>query len=126
MREIKFRAWIEDHYEYNIDVKHGRYHHMISTGFAAQYDPSYQIYDVEQFTGIQDSEGVDIYENDIVRYWLDHVQEWSPCYIVDFGYVEWGKGTDMYGYGWASGEWFLNEKCTICGNIHQHAHLLEE
>lgn len=132
MREIKFRVWVCN----PTDPKTGYYADSLLFDNRRWYIDGDGRWDtceleekgfyIEQYTGIQDAEGVDIYEGDIVRYWLDAVQEWSPYYTVTFGYVELGTGTGMYGYGWASGDWFLYETCTVCGNKHQHSHLLEE
>ena len=129
-----FRLWVEAHqrlcHVIYIDFMNRHVQVLISDDYG--HEGPLDVYDVdlealEQFTGIQDSEGVDIYEGDIIRYWVEDVQAWSPFYAVEFGYVEWGRGTDMYGYAFSANDEFLfDEKCTICGNIHQHAHLLEE
>lgn len=78
---------------------------------------------IEQFTGLKDKNGVDIYEGDIIN-WFDKL------YIVCFGYfnnnyeglgfycVEINKNNDTYFGGWIyNGE--------IIGNIHENPELLE-
>ena len=124
MREIKFRAWIEDHYEHNVNIKNGKYHRMISTGFAAQYDPQYRDYDVEQFTGIQDSEGVDIYEGDVLVD-LPFTERYGPSLCVWDGDR---AGFAIQNQGESNMQYHVDfwKRARVVGNIHQHVHLLEE
>ncbi|MCK8628198.1 YopX family protein [Fructobacillus cardui] len=133
MREIKFRAWDEKrkHYignwEYVINPDDGKVLEQVG------YDPEYEKFSVnynavaEQYTGLHDKNGNEIYEGDIVNL---HVVVLSPDdkvgyieYRPKFGYcINFGKSIARQEY-WAS-----NDKHTIevIGNIHDNPELLEE
>lgn len=70
---------------------------------------------VEQFTGLQDDDGKDIYENDLIR----HANAKISC-------VFWrGDETASWPVGWASSH--LNESvrsCVVAGNIHENPELI--
>lgn len=78
---------------------------------------------VEQFTGIKDANGVDVYESDITE---DH---------VGIGVVEFCEKYAVFRINYKNGrcKWFYDytlkgerESITVIGNIHQHAYLLEQ
>lgn len=99
-RAIKFRSWVEDHYEYNVPVnKNGKYSKCTSTGFALQYDPSYKEYGVEEYIGRSDSYGTGIYECSIVEFRgkeqaVVYYDSQSACFTADFkefDYLGWNE-----------------------------------
>lgn len=122
MREIKFRAWVsnpeqEEHGYYTDEVLYDQGEWYIEGDGQWTYDELEKegVY-IEQFTGIQDSEGVDIYEGDVCRYGI-------TCFTVvfkngAFGYMFFGD------FHWLVN--FNKADLKVIGNIHQHAHLLEE
>ena len=122
-REIKFRAWEKETEEYfkvlAIDFKSK----IVSCRhFKLKYDPFNQInlneFDLEQFTGLKDSNGDDIYENDLVLHDSDN----SP-YQVIFDEGKFGLSNDYLGLVYDLGEEYMD--CEIIGNIHENPELLE-
>ena len=127
MRDIKFRAWNGRRMLFNglggfcdFEIHGGAIFEYSSTG----YDIIEKDYPLMQFTGLQDCNGVDIYEGDIVRQ-----ERKDNCFgghnRVEnevIGQPEYIELSD-YESGGPEGNWPI-VKMEVIGNIHQHPELL--
>lgn len=106
MREIEFRAWntITERYYYNVQDTHDS---SRADSFQNVLDDEELL--VEQYTGINDKNSVEIYENDIVK------TSGANIYVVEFFDGKFNPVSDLEGSNWE-----------VIGNIHENADLLEE
>jgi len=116
---IKFRAWIKTGNETDNYVEPMTIQQMIhskkSTFSLAQLN---DLVDFEQFTGLIDANGEEIYEGDLVT--LTNDSE-DPIYRVIFDEAKF----EIFGGGvyYDLGEEFMN--CEVIGNVHTNHELLE-
>ena len=106
MREIKFRAWdkVEDCYVYPTVVD------CLLMSYWVEPWSEGQDYCLEQYTGLKDANGVDIYERDIVESMMGtpYLVEWD-----DYGWYPFTQDRKSH-------------RCSIVGNIHENPELLNE
>ena len=118
-REIKFRVWnIEEKYyedelcEFAITGEGFLYRHTYNINRTLCADTAEKIYIIEQFTGLHDSAGKDIYENDIVS----SNNHWK-------GAVWW---CEEKGQWWAADHALCElNNLKVIGNIHENSELLK-
>ena len=111
MRDIKFRVW--DNEENNFWGE-GRSLSLVSLVSDSLVNDDSTI--LEQYTGIKDKNGVEIYDGDIISA--------SVYGFLETGIVEYSPFGE-----WVFGNMELNEfmsSLKVIGNIHENADLLEE
>ena len=130
MREIKFRAWVsnpeqEDHGYYTDEVLYDQGEWYIEGDGQWTHDELEKegVY-IEQFTGIQDSEGVDIYEGDVLVD-LPFTERYGPSLCVWDGDR---SGFAIQNQGESNMQYHVDfwKRARVVGNIHQHPHLFKE
>jgi uncharacterized phage protein (TIGR01671 family) len=122
MREIKIEVMFEVH-NFDFTKKIAKHYTSVDRLISGKDKFKYNEVDIiakRQFTGLQDKDGVDIYEGDIV----DGVIHQD--YSIHIGRVLY----DYNGYriltSTKSVQFTLTEKLTVIGNIHETPELLEQ
>ena len=122
MRDLKFRAWIKNYncYADVLGFEQDRLFVQFQSGERAQHRLYVPIEDcvLEQYTGLKDKNGKEIYENDIVS-----VRNKNRKNEYDIGVVEFGKAA--FRCPFLLGKYHSGQ-VEVIGNVHENADLLEE
>lgn len=129
MREFKFRLWDDNAKRW---ISRGE---SVEVAFSQLFPESIKAeanFYLEQYTGIKDKNGREIYEGDIIAQTLidDPFDKRYPNYIVYWceEYLGWGV-KDAWGDDGNDSDlhFFIAErqKCEVIGNIHENPELLE-
>ena len=103
MREIKFRAWDSEDKKMIYNFPNPPYVVFCDEAGSfgiGKFSDDYDELEVMQYTGLKDKNGIEIYEGDIVKIWLDYSkEEWfidrevyycEGCFVTkdEFGAVD--------------------------------------
>ena len=124
---IKLRAWDKDENRYFIDGKEGHLANLLCCDDWDMLDPDDYVW--EQFTGLKDVSGKDIYVGDIIQYFGANrrVKAKKEFGVVVFKADKYGSEFTSviqnaeHGFGGISP---LND--LVVGNVHENPELLEE
>lgn len=108
MRELKFRAWVEWTEKPRFEYSENNY----PDTFWNDYDDGGN---VEQYTGLKDKNGKEIYEGDIVEKCFNKAKKLYSSAPVEFKHGRFESG------GWSL--WKIAHKCEVIGNIHEDPEL---
>ena len=123
-REIKFRVWSEEDREYRTDCNLTGLFNSVTGTPATIYSDEGDRFDIEQYTGLKDKNGKEIYEGDIVFFFTEHFDKATGGFD---GEDEHNATVEWFDSGFAFMDkipYDPNIECEVIGNIHENPELL--
>jgi len=120
MREIKFRAWVseddENFFMCRTITGYDSHHHLVSSeGY------NYYNFELMQYTGLKDKNGVEIYEGDVLQ--DDYAEYYKVDWDLEFAcFVFYHIGSEHFDNDLNANE---AEQCKIIGNIYENPELIK-
>ena len=122
MRQIKFRAWRE---RYNsLGGKMYSHKELLKLNDWDNLFHGKSIFrKFQQFTGLRDKNGKEIYENDILKLWLKN----KPLWITNIFWSDdlFGWDLEEYGVKFTRDDWLFGDiEFEVIGNLYENSDLL--
>lgn len=116
MRKLKFRIWSYEDKEYRTDCNLTQIFNSMTGTPATVYSDEGDRFDIEQYTGLKDMDGTEIYEGDIL---MDGYGE-----LVEYWVVKFEDGKFIGEIQGVTEDLFELTDLDIIGNIHENPELL--
>lgn len=124
MREIKFRIWCMTKKEWEKDLWWLGCEGNLYTPYRNQLKTLRKEHHIlEQYTGLKDKNGVEIYEGDVIKYYQPYAKR-TDTHIVKWDEIQACFGMFEKDNKWCKeSDWIKIQEIEIIGNIHENPEL---